>query len=186
MNRDPITPEAKLIVTGGRTESLRQCKRLLRDVFPGARVRSAGFRFVFVIEAADDPLMLAADVEHQAHSFIGHITPVLSKTETNVDAVSEAAVRIGREYIDADESFCFRIHKRGSHGLAADTPTLEYEIGSAIWKALEQKYRKKPLVDLEDPDVAVVAEVLGPSTAIGISKRAWKVARVEAPERRVS
>ena len=94
MIRDPITPQAKLIVTGVKTESLRECKRLLRDAFPHARVRNAGFRCVFVIESENDPLTLAADLEHQAHSFIGHITSVLSKTETNADAISEAAVRI--------------------------------------------------------------------------------------------
>ena len=55
-----------------------------------------------------------------------------------------------------------------------------------MWRALEQKYGKKPSVDLEDPDVAVVAEVLGPWTAIGISKKAWKEMKVGMPERRVS
>jgi hypothetical protein len=103
--RDPITLQAKLIVTGGRTESLRECKRLLRDAFPHARVRNAGFRCLFVIESENDPLTLAADLEHQAHGFIGHITSVLSKTETNANAISEAAVRIGTAHIGADESF---------------------------------------------------------------------------------
>jgi tRNA(Ser,Leu) C12 N-acetylase TAN1 len=184
--RDPITPQAKLIVTGGKTESLRECKRLLRDAFPHARVRNAGFRCVFVIESENDPLTLAADLEHQAHSFIGHVTSVLSKTETNADAISEAAVRIGTAHIGADESFCFRIHKRGSHGLVEDTGTLEKRIGSAIWSALQQKYGKKPLVDLENPDVSVVGEVLGPWTAIGISKKVWRETIMEMPERRVS
>jgi tRNA(Ser,Leu) C12 N-acetylase TAN1 len=41
-------------------------------------------------------------------------------------------------------------------------------------------------VDLEDPDVTVVAEVLGPWTAIGISKKVWKETKMEMPERRVS
>jgi tRNA(Ser,Leu) C12 N-acetylase TAN1 len=186
VTRDPIPEQAKLIVTGGKTQSLRQCKRLLRDVFPHARVRNAGFRFVFVIESENDPLTLAADLEHQAHSFIGHITPVLAKTETNADAISEATVRIATEHIGADESFCFRIHKRGFHGLVEDSRTLEYKTGSAIWRALEQKYGKKPSVDLDDPNVTVVAEVLGPWTAIGVSKKAWKAMKLQMPERRVS
>jgi tRNA(Ser,Leu) C12 N-acetylase TAN1 len=35
-----------------------------------------------------------------------------------------------------------------------------------------------PQVDLADPDVKVIAEVLGPSTAVGIVRKAWR-ARVE-------
>jgi hypothetical protein len=53
-------------------------------------------------------------------------------------------------------------------------------------RALQQKYGKEPLVDLEDPDVSVVAEVLGPWTAIGISKKVWRQTKMEMPERRVS
>jgi hypothetical protein len=52
--------------------------------------------------------------------------------------------------------------------------TLEQEIGSAIWTALEEKHGAKPSVRLRDPDVAVVAEVLGPTTAVGIARRTWR------------
>jgi tRNA(Ser,Leu) C12 N-acetylase TAN1 len=142
--RDSITPEARLIVTGGKTESLRQCKQLLRTVFPHAHVRNAGFSFVFVIESAGDPLALAADVEHKVMTSLGHITPVHAKIDTSMDAILETAVKIAIQHIGADETFCFRIHKRGSHGLVEDTPTLECEIGTAIWRAIEQKYGKKP------------------------------------------
>jgi tRNA(Ser,Leu) C12 N-acetylase TAN1 len=65
-------------------------------------------------------------------------------------------------------------HKRGAHGLERDTSILEEEIGGAIWSALEGKYNKKPKVNLKNPDVTVIAEILGPTAAIGISRRAWR------------
>jgi hypothetical protein len=51
---------------------------------------------------------------------------------------------------------------------------LEQEIGGAIWTALEDKYSMKPTVRLKNADVTVVAEVLGPITAVGISRRDWR------------
>jgi tRNA(Ser,Leu) C12 N-acetylase TAN1 len=83
-------------------------------------------------------------------------------------------VRVGRNQIDKEESFCFRIHKRGAHYLEQDTLTLEQEIGSAIWIALEEKHGARPRVRLKDPDIVIVAEVLGPITAVGISRRSWR------------
>ncbi len=184
--RDSLTPETQLIVTGGKAESSRQCKQLLQKVFSHARVRNAGFRFVFVIESAGNPLALAANVEYQHRDFIGHITPVLASIDTTTEAISETAVKIAIQHIGADETFCFRIHKRGSYGLLEDTPTLECKIGGAIWRAIEQKYGRKPSVDLEDPDITVVAEVLGPRTALGISRKTWKQQKIEMPESRAS
>jgi tRNA(Ser,Leu) C12 N-acetylase TAN1 len=55
-----------------------------------------------------------------------------------------------------------------------DTCKLEREIGGAIWQALEQKQGKRPVVDLDDPDITIIAEVMGPNTAIGILRKAWR------------
>jgi 23S rRNA G2445 N2-methylase RlmL len=49
--------------------------------------------------------------------------------------------------------------------------TLEREIGGAIWTALEEKHGAKPIVKLKNPDVTIVAELLEPITAVGISRR---------------
>ncbi|RPJ04437.1 MAG: hypothetical protein EHM36_10655 [Deltaproteobacteria bacterium] len=80
---------------------------------------------------------------------------------------------MGFGQIGQDESFAFRIHKRGSHGLGEDTPALERDIGGAIWDTLHEKYGKGPKVNLRSPDVAVIAEVLGPTTAVGVARRLW-------------
>jgi hypothetical protein len=52
--------------------------------------------------------------------------------------------------------------------------TIEQEIGGAIWIALEEKYSEKPRVRMKNPDVVIVAEVLGPITAVGISRTIWR------------
>jgi tRNA(Ser,Leu) C12 N-acetylase TAN1 len=67
------------------------------------------------------------------------------------------------------------------HGLGENTPKLEDEIGSAISEALQLKNGKKPVVDLDEPDVTVVAEVLGPVTMIGVLRKAWRATPSERP-----
>jgi tRNA(Ser,Leu) C12 N-acetylase TAN1 len=142
----------------------------------GGRVRGAGFKGIFILEADGDPLDLARHLTLTCGERIGHATPVLAEVQSTLEAVRQAAVRIGAEQIGLGEKFCFRLHKRGSHWLEQATPTLEEEIGGAIWEALRQKYGTPPGVDLKDPDVTVIAEVLGPITAVGIWRKAWRKA----------
>jgi tRNA(Ser,Leu) C12 N-acetylase TAN1 len=141
---------------------------------PGARVRSSGFRGVFAVEAEGDPVELATFVWDECAEKVGHVTAVLAMVESTREAIKDAACRFGAEQIGPQESFCFRVHKRGAHRLEQDTSELEREIGAAIWTALEEKYRKTPRVNLKNPDITVIAEILGPLAAIGIARRSWR------------
>ena len=126
-----------------------------------------------MLECEGDAMELARKVNRECASDIGRAVPVLLETESELGAIERAAVEIGSEHVRELESFCFRLHKRGSHGLAEPTPEIEREVGGAIWAELKRKYGKEPKVDLEHPDVTVVAEVLGPNTAVGLLRKAW-------------
>jgi tRNA(Ser,Leu) C12 N-acetylase TAN1 len=102
------------------------------------------------------------------------VTAVLETVESKEEPIKRVAARIGSEHIGSEESFCFRLHKRGTHGLEQNSSKLEAEIGGAIWTALEQKHNKTPRVRLKDPDVMVIAEILGPIAAVGISRKVWR------------
>jgi len=147
---------------------------------------------VFVVEAEGEPLELAQQVYHDCGQLIGRGTAVLSEVESKLDAIKQAAVKIGTERIGPNESFAFRLFKRGLHNLEEDTPEIEREIGGAINAALEQLHGIKPSVDLSDPDVEVNAEVLGPITLVGVFKKNWQTAaktsnlRQDQPERQMS
>jgi tRNA(Ser,Leu) C12 N-acetylase TAN1 len=117
---------------------------------------------------------LARSVLQKCSESIGHVTAVLAEVESRLESIKEAAVRIGTEQIAGDEKFCFRLNKRGSHHLEETTCDLEREIGGAIWQALEQKHGKRPVVDLGDPDITIIAEVMGANTAIGVLRKAWR------------
>jgi tRNA(Ser,Leu) C12 N-acetylase TAN1 len=164
----------KLVVTSRGLEPARHLRSALRAAISGARVRSTGFRGVFAVEAEGDPAELATFVWDECSEKIGHVTAVLAMVESRKEAIKDAASRFGAAQIGPEESFCFRLHKRGAHGLEQDTSKLEREIGAAIWAALEEKYSKKPRVTLKNPDITVVAEILGPLAAVGISRISWR------------
>jgi tRNA(Ser,Leu) C12 N-acetylase TAN1 len=166
--------KVKLVVTSRGLEPARYLRSRLRRAVAGARVRSSGFGGIFIVEAVGEPSELAQLVYDECSEKIGHLTAVLASVESNEEATKDAAARIGAVHIGPEESFCFRLHKRGTHGLEKDTSKLEQEIGGAIWTALEKRYHKKPKVSLKNPDITVVAEILGPIAAVGISRRAWR------------
>ena len=164
----------KLIVTSAGLEPVRRLRSALRAGVPGARVRSTGFKGLLAVEAEGNASELANLLCRECAPSIGHVTAVLATVESSFEPIKDAAVRIGAEQIGMEESFCFRLNKRGAHSLERDTLELEQDIGGAIWTALEQKYKKKPKVSLKDPDIKVIAEILGPTAAVGISRRAWR------------
>lgn len=141
---------------------------------PGARVRGTGFRGILSLEAEGDPTEVAKLIYEECAQNIGHLTAVLATVESKEESIRDAAVQIGAAQIGSEESFAFRLNKRGMHGLKKDTSTLEREIGGAIWIALEGKYQRRPKVNLKNPDITVIAEILGPIVAIGISRREWR------------
>jgi tRNA(Ser,Leu) C12 N-acetylase TAN1 len=174
MANDTRQETAKLIVTGTGRERARYTRSALRAALPTARVRKTGLKAIFSLEADGHVMELAKVIYRDCGPHIGHATAVCEEVESRLEPIKAAAVSAGREHIGAEESFCFRIHKRGAHFLERDTLSLEQEIGGAIWIALQEKHGSKPRVSLKNPDVEVVAEVLGPITAVGISRRAWR------------
>lgn len=164
----------KLIVTSRGLEPARYLRSALRRAVPDVRVRSTGFRGIFALEGEGDPSVLAQIVYDECSEKVGHTTAVLTVVKSDEESIRNAAAQIGAAQIGTQESFCFRLHKRGLHGLEKDSATLEAEIGGAICAALAQKYNGKPKVNLKSPDVTVIAEILGPVAAIGITRKTWR------------
>jgi tRNA(Ser,Leu) C12 N-acetylase TAN1 len=174
MAKDMRQETAKLILTSSGLQRARYTSSALKAAVPTGSVRRTGLKGVFSLEAGGDVIELAKLIYRECGQHIGHATAVLEEVESRLEPIKEAAVRAGRERIGKEDSFCFRLHKRGSHFLEHNTMSIEQEIGSAIWLALEEKHGGKPRVNLKNPDVAVVAEVLGSITAVGILRRAWR------------
>ncbi|MEE8167686.1 MAG: THUMP domain-containing protein [Candidatus Hydrothermarchaeales archaeon] len=164
---------AKLLVTCRNLYGESQAKLCLRDVVEEVVIKPTEFRAVLHVEAEGDALELAEMVTRECPYEIARAVPILEEGESNLKALEELALRVALEYIKKDESFCFRLHKRGTHGLEKDTPEVEYEVGGVIHDALKNKFKKKPKVDLDDPDVTVVAEVLGEGLEVGIARKVW-------------
>jgi len=175
-NQAPGSERARVLVTSRDFIRTRQMIRRLRRALPHSDIHGAGFMGVFEVEAEGASAQETAERISRSGIEIGHLTAVLAEVPTKLDRIQEAAVRVAREQVGEEETFCFRIHKRGSHGLELESPRIEREIGSAIWEALEERFSKEPRVRLTEPDVAVVAEVLGETTLVGVSRRTWHAA----------
>jgi tRNA(Ser,Leu) C12 N-acetylase TAN1 len=177
---------AKVIVTGRSALEWRQTRQALRRAIPGSNVRGGGFTNVFVVDAPGDALAIAERVTQECAGLIGHATAVITETLSSPDSVQDAVVRVGLAQVKREETFCFRLRKRGAHLLFAPTPEIEVQIGSALWLALQERDGERPGVELRDPDILVLAEVLGPTTAVGIVRKAWRKAPAAGgePERR--
>jgi|YNPBryantNP2012_1023418.scaffolds.fasta_scaffold00213_4 tRNA(Ser,Leu) C12 N-acetylase TAN1 len=163
----------KLIVTAKDLFSAKYTKASLKEALDRARVAQTGFKGVFAVEVEGRVEEILETIQRECGEDIGRVTPVMKEIPSRTEALKEAAVELAREAIGPDETFCFRIHKRGSHGYSEDTPVLEREIGGAIFDALEKRDGKPPKVRLASPDVTVVAEVMGEWTAVGVIKKSW-------------
>jgi len=167
---DASRDRARLVVTS-RGFRERRAWQALKSALPESWLEGSGFRGVLLVEAAGDPLALAARVARECGEAVGHVTPILAEVETDVGAIREAAAEVARTHVGAGQSFCFRMHRRGWSLPQREAAQLEREIGGAVFAALERRHGARPAVDLEDPDVTVVAEVLGRRTAIGVVRK---------------
>ncbi len=161
-------PMGRVLVTARDLTLERKTRWELLRQFPRARVRRSPFKGVLFLEAEGDPLLMADRIREACPDSIGRVTPLLVESESTLEAVRQSAVEVGLSQVRRNESFSFRVYKRGSHGLQSPTPDIEREIGTAILESLYRRDMLRPRVELACPDVVVVAEVLGPRTAIGI------------------
>ena len=76
------------------------------------------FRGVLLARAEGEPLELAARVASGCADAIGRVVPVLAEVESELDAIRKAAAEIGSQHVGVGESFCLRMHRRGSAGQA--------------------------------------------------------------------
>jgi len=170
---DASEPTVMLVVTGPGTYTGRRPRPVLKKAIPSARVKRTPFPSVFILETEGNAERIAEAVVEKCSDAIGHVTVVSAEVESELEAIKAAAVKIAAEHIESGQKFCFRLHKRGAHSLAADTFEIERQVGAAMWEALQQIHGVPPIVDLEEPDITVSAEVLGPRTAMGFSRKGW-------------
>ncbi len=150
-----------------------QAKLCIRDAFEDSTISHTGFRAVLHVEMEGDAVALAEKTMRECFYDIGRAVPVLYEGNSTLEDLKGLAVKAALEYVGEGESFCFRLYKRGAHGLEKPTPDIEYEVGGMIHDELTKKYGKKPKVDLRSPGVTVIGEVLGSKLEVGIVRKSW-------------
>lgn len=173
--------EAKLVVASRSPGKVRGMIQALRAALPRSCIRGTGLVGVYLLEADGDPVEVAEQVSLQCGDFLGRSVLILEEVESSFDAVKAAAIRIAAQWVVSSEPYCFRLNKAGAHWLRDETATAEREIGRSIREALARVREGETRVDLANPDLCIMAEVLGPRTAVGIFRREWHKTSSEPP-----
>jgi protein-L-isoaspartate(D-aspartate) O-methyltransferase len=169
-----------LIVTCRGLTSHRQAIPALRRALPAASVRRTAFRGVLAVHSSEDPEVIAAHVSRACGQAVARVTAVFEQVPSARAPLVDAARRVALEHIGRGSSVATRIHKRGSHGYVETTPELERIVGTAAWEALHQRDGEPPPVDLDNPEVTLNVEVLGPRSSVGVVRRSWRPSTSEA------
>ncbi len=164
---------AKLLVTCRDLYGASRTKLCIRDTLENSKVSLSEFRAVLHVEVEGDAIELAEKVTRECYYEIGRVVPVIFEGDSTLNVLKEFAIDTALEHVGKDDSFSFRLHKRGDHGLDEPSPDIEYEVGGSIHDALSKKFGKKPRVDLDNPDIIVIGEVLGPTVEVGIIRSVW-------------
>ncbi|HDY74382.1 MAG TPA: hypothetical protein ENH51_04640 [Euryarchaeota archaeon] len=152
-----------------------ETRRALHRLIEGIKVSKTSFRAVLRVEHEEkEALDLAKMITRECSHEIGRAVPVLAEVESNPEEIREASVKVGLAYIKKGKSFCLRINKRGVHNLEKPTPELEYMVGGSVYDALAEKYMVKPMVDLSNPEITIIVEVLGMKSVVGIVRTEWQ------------
>jgi len=86
------------------------------------------------------------------------------------------------ERIEAHESFCVRVERRGMKGVLS-SKDLEREIGKYVFDLLKKRFGVESKVDLEDPDKMIVIEMIGNLAGLALickkDRKAFPLIRVK-------
>lgn len=91
----------------------------LRRALPGARVRTTAFRDVLRVDAAGDPVALAAQACRVSGAALGRVTAVLEEVPSDRAALLDAAARVGVGQIRPGS----RSRSASTSGARTDTPS---------------------------------------------------------------
>lgn len=171
---DALTVIAKNIITVKDFNDWGKLKSCLRELFSKAFISKTRFRSVFVLQTQGDVKQVTQRIFRECSAFLGHTTAVLCDVESSVKDIEEAAVNIALDQVENGESYCFRIKKREVPELKMSSREIEQDIGDAIHLALRNKFGVEPKVNLEDPDITIMAEVLGLFSSVGIRRKRWE------------
>jgi len=173
--KDTLTVIAKNIITVKDFHDWGKLKVCLRKWFPNAFISKTRFRSVFVLQTQGDVKQVTQQIFRECSEFLGHTTAVLCDVESSMEDIKEAAVNIALDQIEEGESYCFRIKKRDVPELKMSSREIEQDIGDAIRLALRDKFGAEPRVNLDAPDITIMAEVLGLFSSVGIRRKRWEI-----------
>lgn len=174
----PVTPESwppgewNLVVTSRQGAQ----RRLRRALSPLVRLRTSGFRNVFVGHVEDPEGFLAAVADLRLRrpaleDWLGKVV-VVERTLPVDPATFGARVQDeAARFVDrlVGRSFHVRVERRGHKG-TIDSHACEQALGEFLWTELERR-GARPVIEFVDPDLIVAVELVGDTAGLALVTR---------------
>ncbi|KYH37911.1 MAG: conserved hypothetical protein, containing THUMP domain, partial [Candidatus Hecatellales archaeon B24] len=141
---------------------------VLKEIKGMGDFKRTGFKEVLIGEVENLEAFLA-DIEAKPFIPISRVIPYEEAFHFSPENLLEILKERVGKYVDAvktGKTFCVRMERRGFKGKLS-SKEVEREIGSHLWKLLEER-GEKPRVNLEDPDETVIIQTLGNLCLLGL------------------
>lgn len=146
-------------------------KDLLEELRGLGRFERTRFRNTLLMEI-DNLSKFLDEVKKRNCPSLSKVIPILEWFEglTRLEERLKTIIEKYAHLISTDETFCIRVERRGMERVV-NTRELEINLGAHLVNLLENRYQRKPKVNLTDPDKLIKIETLGTRFGIGIIPR---------------
>ena len=143
-------------------------RELLLELEEDGKFESSGFQDI-VIGHVEDIVEFLEDAENKKYSHLNRVIPIddaFFVSPENMMALLKRRIERYIDEIEPSETFGFRVELRELKD-DISSQAVEREVGGYFYDLIEKVYRRKPKMNLKDPDKLIAIEIVGDRCGIG-------------------
>ena len=143
-------------------------RELLKGLEEDGEFESSGFGDI-VIGRVEDIVEFLEDAENKKYHHLNRVIPIddaFFVSPENRMALLKRRIERYIDEIEPGETFGFRVEIREMKG-DISSQAVESEVGGYFYDLIEKVYRRKPKMNLKDPDKLIAIEIVGYKCGIG-------------------
>jgi len=143
-------------------------RELLLELEEDGEFERSGFGDI-VIGRVEDIVEFLEDAENKKYPHLNRVIPIddaFFVSPENRMALLKRRIERYIDEIEPGESFGFRVEMREMKG-DISSQAVESEVGGYFYDLIEKVYRRKPKMNLKDPDKLIAIEIVGYKCGIG-------------------
>ena len=143
-------------------------RELLLELEEDGEFESSGFQDI-VIGHVEEIVEFLEDAENKKYPHLNRVIPIddaFFVSPENLMAVLKRRIERYIDEIEPSETFGFRVERHGTKD-DISSQAVESEVGGYFYDLIEKIYRRKPKMNLKDPDKLIAIEIVGARCGIG-------------------